>query len=76
MDVLRPGFAFGKPEPGRMPKKLLKGRSAHIVVTMGMPALFYRIVYRAHSVIGMVEGAEKARAAWLAKMAVLGRKAG
>jgi putative NADPH-quinone reductase len=32
-----------------MPKKLLKGRSARIVVTMGMPAFFYRIFYRAHS---------------------------
>jgi hypothetical protein len=25
-----------------MPRKLLKGRSARILVTMGMPALFYR----------------------------------
>jgi len=33
-----------------MPPKLLKGRSARIVVTMGMPAVFYRIYYRAHSV--------------------------
>lgn len=48
--VLRPGFAFGKAQAGRMPPKLLKGRSAHIVVTMGMPAFFYRIYYRAHSV--------------------------
>jgi len=28
---------------------LLKGRSARIVVTMGMPAWFYRLFYRAHS---------------------------
>jgi putative NADPH-quinone reductase len=42
--VLRPGFAIGK---GR--KKLLKGRSARIVVTMGAPAFFYNLVYRAHS---------------------------
>jgi putative NADPH-quinone reductase len=48
--ALRPGFAIGNAEPGRMPKKLLKGRSAHIVVTMGMPAFFYRLYYRAHSV--------------------------
>ncbi len=47
--ALRPGFAFGKAAPRRMPKKLLAGRSARIVVTMGMPALFYRVVYRAHS---------------------------
>lgn len=48
--VLRPGFAVGDAEPGRMGRKLLKGRSARVVVTMGMPALFYRIYYRAHSV--------------------------
>jgi putative NADPH-quinone reductase len=40
--ALRPGFALGPTEPGRMWKKLLKGRSARIVVTMGMPALVYR----------------------------------
>jgi putative NADPH-quinone reductase len=40
--LLRPGFAFA-PAAGRgMPRKLLKGRSARIIVTMGMPALFYR----------------------------------
>ncbi|MEO6184822.1 MAG: NAD(P)H-dependent oxidoreductase [Steroidobacteraceae bacterium] len=48
--VLRPGFAFAPAVRGRMPRKLLKGRSARIVVTMGMPSLFYRLVYRSHSV--------------------------
>ena len=48
--VLRPGFAIGKGSPGRMGTRLLKGRSARLVVTMGMPAFFYRIYYRAHSV--------------------------
>ena len=47
--VARPDFAFGYAERG-LPKKLLKGRSARIVVTMGMPAPYYRLVYRAHSV--------------------------
>jgi putative NADPH-quinone reductase len=47
--VLRPGFAFGAARGKGLPKKLLKGKSARIVVTMGMPALFYRFVYRAHS---------------------------
>lgn len=47
--VLRPDFAFSEPE-GKMPEKLLKGRSARLVVTMGMPAFFYRAFYRAHSV--------------------------
>jgi putative NADPH-quinone reductase len=48
--TLRPGFAIGEAASGRMPKKLLKGRSARLVVTMGMPAFFYRLYYRAHSV--------------------------
>jgi putative NADPH-quinone reductase len=47
--LLRPGFAVGEAAPGRLGKKLLKGRSARVVVTMGMPAFFYRIYYRAHS---------------------------
>ena len=48
--LLRPGFAFGTQAKGAMPAKLLKGRSARVVVTMGMPALVYRWYFRAHSV--------------------------
>ena len=47
--TLRPGFAFAEGGRNRLPKKLLKGKSARIVVTMGMPALFYRWYFRAHS---------------------------
>lgn len=47
--ALRPGFAIGEAAAGRMPKKLLKGRSARVIVTMGMPAFFYKLYYRAHS---------------------------
>jgi putative NADPH-quinone reductase len=48
--VLRPGFALSRPdEHGRL-GKLLGGRSARVVVTMGMPALVYRWYFRAHSV--------------------------
>lgn len=47
--VMRPGFALEYREHG-LPKKLLTGRTAHLVVTMGMPALFYKLVYGAHSV--------------------------
>ena len=46
--LLRPGFAFAYQEKG-FPKKLLAGKSAHVVVTMGMPGFFYRWYYRAHS---------------------------
>lgn len=47
--VARPGFALGEAKPGQLPKKLLAGRSARVVVTMGMPALVYRWLFRAHS---------------------------
>jgi len=47
--VFRPQFAIGKQEGGKMGKKLLTGKSARIVVTMGMPALVYRWYFGAHS---------------------------
>ena len=49
--VARPGFAF-KSSEGRtaFTEKALKGRSARVVATMGMPALVYRWYFRAHSV--------------------------
>ncbi|HEX5056837.1 MAG TPA: NAD(P)H-dependent oxidoreductase [Gammaproteobacteria bacterium] len=47
--VFRPGFALPEGK-NRLPwKKRPGGRSAHIVITMGMPALFYRWYFRAHS---------------------------
>jgi putative NADPH-quinone reductase len=39
--IFRPGFAMEYSEGG-FPKKLLAGRSARLIVTMGMPALLYR----------------------------------
>lgn len=46
--VFRPGFAFESSSTG-WPGKLLKGRTARIVITMGMPAFWYRWFYGAHS---------------------------
>ena len=48
--VARPGFAFDANQKGPLGHKLLGGRTARVVVTMGMPALVYRYLYRAHSV--------------------------
>lgn len=48
--VARPGFALGTAAEGGMGRKLLAGRSARVVVTMGMPALVYRWYFLAHSV--------------------------
>jgi putative NADPH-quinone reductase len=45
--VLRPGFAFSY-RPSGFPQMHLKGRSARIVVTMGMPGFVYRWYFGAH----------------------------
>ena len=48
--VLRPGFAISKSASGKSWQKLLSGKSARIVVTMGMPGFVYRWYFRSHSV--------------------------
>ena len=45
--IFRPGFAFDYRARG-LPVKKMKGKSARIVVTMGMPAAVYRWYFRAH----------------------------
>lgn len=47
--VFRPGFAYAEKEEGKGWNRLLKGKSARIVVTMGMPALIYRWYFGAYS---------------------------
>lgn len=47
--VARPGFAFKAEGDNPFGRKGLSGRSARVVVTMGMPALMYRWYFRAHS---------------------------
>lgn len=46
--VLRPGFAFDYTGGGGA-RQRLRGRSARVVITMGMPALIYRFYFGAHS---------------------------
>ena len=45
--VLRPGFAY-ETRPGKGWTRKLRGRSARVIVTMGMPAFFYRWYFGAH----------------------------
>ncbi len=45
----RPGFAFSGPALQKGWKQSLGGRSARIVVTMGMPVLVFRLFYLSHS---------------------------
>jgi putative NADPH-quinone reductase len=47
--VARPGFAIAANSRNPLRAGLLGGRSARVIVTMGMPAPLYRWFYRAHS---------------------------
>ena len=51
--VFRPGFGISKSSGRGMWSKLLTGRSARVVVTMGMPAFIYRWFFRAHALKGL-----------------------
>lgn len=55
--VFRPGFAIDSARHGW--KQRLKGRSARLVVTMGMPALLYRLFFFAHGVRAMARNVLK-----------------
>jgi len=47
--AFRPTLVPGGGDDHSLMAKLLKGKSVRIVVTMGMPALAYRLFFRAHS---------------------------
>ena len=47
--VFRPNFTNGAAQTGQAGKRLLQGKTARIVVTMGMPAFLYRWYFQAHS---------------------------
>jgi putative NADPH-quinone reductase len=53
--TMRPGTAFAY-RPGRMPEKLMTGRSVRLVVTMGMPVLVFRWWYRGHGLKALTHG--------------------
>ena len=46
--TFREGFAMRVDSFGHGSKQLLKGKSARVVVTMGMPTLMYRLYFGAH----------------------------
>ncbi|MGE0407911.1 MAG: NAD(P)H-dependent oxidoreductase [Amphiplicatus sp.] len=51
----RNAFAIAESKHG-WPRKMLKGRSARVAVTMGMPAAAYRLFFGAHGVKGFESG--------------------
>jgi putative NADPH-quinone reductase len=48
--VARPGFAFRAEGGNPFAHKALAGRSARVIVTMGMPATVYRWYFQAHAI--------------------------
>lgn len=42
--------------PGKWPRRLMTGRSARVIVTMGMPGFAYRTIFGAHSLKGIEAG--------------------
>lgn len=52
--VFRAGFGM-EPSP-RGPVAMLKGRSARLVVTMGMPAIAFRLMFGAHGLLALEKG--------------------
>ena len=48
--LARNDFAIAAPENGGWPRKMLKGKSARVVVTMGMPSVAYKAFFGAHGV--------------------------
>ena len=54
--AFRYGYALDVGDKGGRVRKLLKGRSARIIVTMGMPAAVYRYYFRAHGLKSLESG--------------------
>jgi putative NADPH-quinone reductase len=52
--LMRQSFGFETGPQGMTPR--LKGRTARVVVTMGMPALIFRLYFGAHGVLGLEKG--------------------
>jgi putative NADPH-quinone reductase len=50
--LCRNNFAIQATAKGGWPRQMLKGKSARVIVTMGMPAAAYRLFFGAHGVKG------------------------
>jgi putative NADPH-quinone reductase len=54
--VMRPGIAFEYGANGTSTKALLRGRSARLIVTMGMPSVVYRLWFMNHGIATLRRG--------------------
>ncbi|MEC9398755.1 MAG: NAD(P)H-dependent oxidoreductase [Myxococcota bacterium] len=51
-----PGWAFKYDEGSAIPRKLLSGRSARVIMTMDAPGYWYRFIYRRAATHSFVQG--------------------
>lgn len=65
------GFGFDSGTAGN-PARKLTGKTAHIIVTMGMPALAYRIVFGALGVRAFARGILRLSGVWPVRMTYFG----
>ena len=70
--VLRPGFAIETVDGGKRWIRLLGGKSAHIIVTMGMPSIVYRWFYRAHGLKSLERNILKFTGIWPVRKSLIG----
>ncbi len=54
--LCRANFAIGPAGMKEWPQQMLKGKSARVIVTMGMPAAAYRVLFGAKGVKGFESG--------------------
>jgi putative NADPH-quinone reductase len=54
--LCRNNFAIEADAKGGWPRQMLKGKSARVIVTMGMPAAAYKLMFGAHGVRGFESG--------------------
>jgi len=74
--AFRPGFAFSNERPGRWPVKFLSGKSARLIVTMGMPALLFRLFYLSHGIASLKRNVLRFSGFWSVRSTFIGSVGG
>jgi len=69
--IARPGFAFA-PGPRSLTPGALKGKSARLIVTMGMPAFVYRWFFFKHSLTSLKRNVLEFVGIWPVRETIIG----
>ena len=70
--TFRPGFAFSNESAGRSPVKFHSGKSARLIVTMGMPSLLFRCFYLSHGVASLKRNVLRFSGFWRVRSTLIG----